>query len=60
MCYRASTGGRFAASGGLFAGGPIAGGPIAGGPFAGGLNAALEKNVPLPFYKRFRLVIEGI
>ena len=36
-----STGGRFAASDGLFAGGPFAGGPIAGGPFAGGLNAAL-------------------
>ena len=36
-----STGGRFAACGGLFAGGTFAGGPSAGGPIAGGLNAAL-------------------
>ena len=41
------TGGRFAASGGLFAGGPFAGGPFAGGPFAGGLLAS-GLNAPTP------------
>ena len=38
------TGGRFAASGGLFAGGPFAGGPFAGGLLASGLNHMSHKS----------------
>ena len=41
------TGGRFAASGGLFAGGPFAGGPFAGGLLASGLLAS-GLNAPTP------------